>query len=75
MYLTSPRLLKVVAAITVAAFLLSGALRNADHGVGNVVGIVTWFTFLLGLLTTLVLGTVEAVAALRRRRMSQHPTI
>lgn len=53
--------------ITVAAFLLSGVLRNAKHGIGYVLGDIAWFGFLTGLLVLLVLGAVVAVGALRRR--------
>ena len=61
------RLLKIVALVTVAAFLLSGVLRNAKHGLGYVLGDIAWFGFLASLLTLLVLGAVVAVGALRRR--------
>ncbi len=74
MTLNPPRLLRYAAIITVGAFLLSGALRNAQHGVAYVAGTITWFTFLLGLLSVLILGTVVAVGTLRRRRTSQRPT-
>jgi hypothetical protein len=61
------RLLKIVAVVTVAAFLLSGVLRNAKHGLGYVLGDIAWFGFLTGLLALLILGGVVAVGALRRR--------
>jgi hypothetical protein len=74
MSLNPPRLLRYAAIITVGAFLLSGALRNAQHGVAYVAGNITWFTFLLGLLSVLILGTMVTVGTLRRRRTSQRPT-
>jgi predicted membrane protein len=61
------RLLKIDAVVTVAAFLLSGVLRNAKHGIGYVLGDIAWFGFLAGLLALLILGAVVAVGALRRR--------
>jgi hypothetical protein len=67
MNLSPARLLKIDAVVTVAAFLLSGALRNAKHGVAYVLGDIAWFGFLTGLLGLLILGAVVAVGALRRR--------
>ena len=74
MTLNSLRLLRYAAIVTVGAFLLSGALRNAQHGVAYVAGDIAWFTFLLGLLIVLILGTVVAAGTRRRRRTSQRPT-
>jgi hypothetical protein len=74
MTVTPTRLLRLTAIITVIAFLLSGALRNARHGVALVAGDVCWYTFLLGLLTTLVLSAAVIIGMLRRRRQPQRPT-
>jgi len=71
---TPTRLLRLTAIITVVTFLLSGALRNARHGAALIAGDVVWYTFLLGLLSTLVLGLAVTVGALRRRRQPQPPT-
>ena len=74
MTLTPTRLLRLAAIITTAAFLLSGALRHAQHGVAYVAGDIAWFTFLLGLLSVLILGTMVTAGTLRRRRTSRRPT-
>jgi hypothetical protein len=64
------RLLKIDAVITVAAFLMSGVLRNAKHGVAYVLGDIAWFGFLAGLLGVFVLGAIVAIGALRRRAVA-----
>lgn len=74
MTLTPTRLLRLATIITTAAFLLSGALRHAQHGVAYVAGDIAWFTFLLGLLSILALCAAAAVGALQRRHKPQRPT-
>ena len=73
MTLNPLRLLRYAAIVTVGAFLLSGALRNAQHGVAYVAGTIAWFTFLLGLLSVLILGTMVTAGTLQRRRTSRRP--
>ncbi|HTY73004.1 MAG TPA: hypothetical protein VMI11_11350 [Actinomycetes bacterium] len=69
MKLLSHRTLGAVIALGLIAFVSSGLLRNATHGVGAVLGDIAWFTFLICVLATLALSVaLIAAAGLRRRR-------
>jgi hypothetical protein len=55
------------AVLAVALFFLSGATKDATHGLGLVVGDVGWFGFLLSLLGLLLVAVAGAVVTVRRR--------
>ncbi|MGN6330475.1 MAG: hypothetical protein ACTHOD_02345 [Motilibacteraceae bacterium] len=58
------------AVLAVALFVLSGATKDATHGLGLVVGDIGWFGFLLSLLG-LVLVAVAGVVVTARRRLAR----
>jgi hypothetical protein len=67
------RLAAVILAVDLVAFGVSGILRNADHGVGFVLGDIAWFGFLAGVLALLVVGVVALARAARNRSGAREP--
>lgn len=66
MKLTAPRILGAIAALDVVCFLVSGIFRNADEGIGEIVGGIGWFGFLGLTLVAIVMAVGLLVGSVRR---------
>jgi hypothetical protein len=59
-----------LAALTVICLVLSALTKDATAGLGAVVGDVTWFGFLIGLVASVLVALAAGVQALRGRLTS-----
>jgi hypothetical protein len=59
------RLLVLVIAVDITAFVIAFALRHAKHGLGETIGAVAWFTLWAATVAAIALAVAAAV---RRRR-------
>lgn len=64
------RSLVALAVFTLVCFVITGAVGNHHHGLRQLVGNVTWFGFLLGLLFLIVACVFVLVRVRRRSRGS-----
>jgi hypothetical protein len=60
----------LLAVVDVTLFMISGIKRykDAHHGANYVISEIVWLGFLLGALTLIVIGIVQLVRSVRRRR-------
>ena len=71
MKFTLKRILAAAAAVTLAACLVAGIVKQAKHGFAFYLGDVAWFTFLTGVLVTVSLALAVLVKVARHRHAAR----
>jgi hypothetical protein len=70
MKVTASRLLIAAICVCAVAFVSSGLLSHATHGLAYTLGGVAWFAFLISGLAVMALAVTVIIGSARRRRAS-----